>query len=173
MSVVVPVRAFAIAAFNAAEFLNESPCDVFDSEKNSRARFIAIEAMRVMFANADATTIANNLGFTGRLTALKIRMKCVRCTKWWDDGLVESVVCDLEFALNMSRQGQTYFGHGTFYEPTIALKEAAADDGQSRRFHVPRTVFRRRQPSNVTGYLLGDPGFRSARVVNDERSAGR
>jgi hypothetical protein len=172
MSVVVPVRAFAISAFNAAEFFKEAPCDIFDSEKNSRARFVAIEAMRVMFANADATAIANNLGFVGRLTALKIRMKCVRCAKWWNDELVEIVIRDLERALGVSRYGRSYFDREPVDEPTIAIKEAAADDGQSRRFFVPRAALRR-PPSNVTGYLLGDPGFRSARVVNDERSAAR
>lgn len=170
MSVTIPVRAFAIAAFNAASLLSEDPCDVFDPDAKSRARFVAIEAMRVMFPTVDAVQIANNLGFVGRRKLLTNRLICVKCAKWWNDKFVERVVCDLEIALKAKRGGKTYFERAP-EEPTVSISKATPDTDATRHVSIPRATLVRR-PANMTGYLLGDPGCGSRRVNSDERSLG-
>lgn len=159
MSVSVPARCFAIAAEAAVRSVGGEVADVFDDGRPSRARLVAIEAVRRVFPLASRVEIARCFGLdrTGREVARMV--ESAFASSWWSDDVVLSVagviLSDLRWPLldAFARVEAVEIG---------ALARADEPDPVAQRWS-PRKVRPARlvtvtaRPRSVTAALLGDP----------------
>lgn len=161
----IPVRIVAMAANEAAKLVGEDPADAF-LERPSRARLIAIEAIRLVFPFVPQITIGRCFGFEGSAKDLDRRLDGVRYSTWWREEHVKAVFTRLapHSAVRLTVE------HG--FEPTVQQDERAYSF-TPRKAKPSRIITPIARVRNVTGALLGDPGFRSYRQDSDQRSHGR
>lgn len=159
----IPVKAYAIAAYSAARFLREDPADVFDDTRPSRARFIAVTAMRRVFPRACASHMAAHLGFCGDSRDLSRALYGAQTARWWLDIDVDRVVEDLRAALATTARSAPGFScpdlatiPAPAVEPEPGPRQIAA--GFRARIGRPTPVLSTtRRPALATAALLGDP----------------
>lgn len=104
----IPIKCYAVAAYEAAKETGEDPADVFDDNRKPRARWIAICAMRSVFPRACATHIAKNMGFIGDSRALARALTGAQESRWWRDHDVSPVISAICLSLRLRAGG--YFG---------------------------------------------------------------
>lgn len=159
----IPVKAYAIAAYSAARFLREDPADIFDDTRQSRARFIAVTAMRRVFPRACAPHIATNFGFCGDSQDLSRALAGAQTARWWQDIDVDRVVEDLRAALATTARAEPGFSCpdlATIPAPSVepAAKPRQLAAGFRARIGRPAPILSiSRRPTVVTAALLGDP----------------
>jgi hypothetical protein len=82
--------AIARAVVNAARLFGENPEQVVDPAYESRARYVAYEALREVFPEANRKKLANCLGFNAPDPSQVIGR--ARQRDWWDGMQVDEVV---------------------------------------------------------------------------------
>ena len=167
----IPPAAYAICAYEAAKLFGEDPADLFDPDCKSRARFTAIEVMRRAYPYEFQAVIARNIGMEGDARRIANLCQSARMSPWWREQYVQGV------SIILSR---TIRRPVTIADVARVLKvhEGPAESQYvaGAKF-VPRKIATRltappRRSRDVTAYLMGDPGARSARMDRGELSAG-
>lgn len=169
--VTIPVSAYAIVASVAAEHYNESLPDLFDCFCPSRARFMALSIMRQIYPKASLAEMARCLGFQGGGKDIaSIYKRGVNC-KWFDEFALHLLVkeCCEQMKLEHIYEKET----GDELPVMTVTQEQVASEFVPRKVRPARVVLARAaRPANVTGALMGDPGFASRRVAANEMSRG-
>lgn len=143
-SFVLPIRIIAIAAYEAARIHDEKASDAFDDDCPSRARWLAIEAIRRIYPLVSQASVARQFGFEGDAKLVAIRMANARLANWWRDE-------------NVSAVAQIIAPHSVLKDrddPHVILQEdmAARVAFKPRPRGTPIATVR-----NVTALLMGDP----------------
>ena len=161
MTVIVPVPAFAVAAYAAARIHHEDPADVFDEHKRSRARIVAVAAVKSIFPSAATRDVMLAFGWDAAPNAyLNAKASAMSCS-WWDDAQIAIVVRAVR---------KTIRSPGEASEPAVYLPAQPEPRYSARQYGL---VARTNRQANVTAYLMGDPGASGGiRVVTDQRSRG-
>lgn len=152
-SVVVPVRMLAIAATAAAQFVGEDPSDAFDPPF-SRARCIAIAAIRRALPSVSQAVIARHFGLNADAPRISAMMIQAQTSKWWSDDHVRHVMakifphlaCRVDDALPKGLR-----------EPRVTMEEERAVAFTPRKIDPTRIIPAPPRPKNVTAAFLGDP----------------
>ncbi len=156
MAFSIPVRMLATAAAVAAEIYHEDAADVFDDAKWSRARMIAIAAMRKVFPTASQASIARCFGLIGDSKRIGQLCEKARNAGWWNDDAVEEVYRTVK---HLGGYSDDHLPEAT-REPRVAIDEEKALTFTPRRVTDPRkciVVPAAARPANVTALLMGDP----------------
>ena len=139
---IIPARLIALAAFEAARIHGEDPADLFEDEKSSRGRLIAIEAIRYVFPLASQISIARHFGYEGSGAMLSGRLANARAARWWRPEDVKSVF--LQIAPHRDVQDG---------EPVVK----ASEDLAARLPLTPRHALSTISGRSITSALMGDP----------------
>jgi hypothetical protein len=167
----IPPSSFAVAAYEAACLFNEDPADLFDPDCKSHARFIAIEVVKRAYPKVSRAEIARNMGLEGDCDAIGKKIARAKMAGFWNEKIISIV--ERALAAHIRRPI-------TLAKVTKAVRVSGRLEESQ---HVPGAVFTPRKapriamlkaarPSNVTAYLLGDPGAGSARIDRGETSSG-
>jgi hypothetical protein len=163
----IPVQAYAVAAYEAARLFGEDAADVFDPDATSRARIVAILALRRAFPRTHQVTIANNMGMEGGASSVARKISRATSASSWNDATIDYVEKLLSAAL---RRPITII---KTHKPIVAppAEQKSLSGFKPRAVRPARLIAMRPKTVNVTAALMGDPGALSMRVARGERSA--
>jgi len=151
----IPVKAYAIAAAEAAFLHSESVADIFDDERHSRARFVALLALSRFYPAARKTHLAQNLGFSCDCDSLASRTESARCSNWWRDADVVHVLGALRRSFSLPPLEDDF--DETDHAPRAPHIEARAAVFEPRKYRPARILTIAPRIPNMTAHLMGDP----------------
>jgi hypothetical protein len=162
----IPVKVYAIAAYEAAALTGEDPADVFDDNYKPRARWLAIVAIKSVFPRVSAPHIAKNLGFIGDGRSLSRLLQNAQESRWWRDHDLTPIIGGI--CLSLRLRAGAYLGVDHLdaavdvaplcREPIAPPPPAPAAKFTPRQARPARVISAcGTRPVNVTASLLGDP----------------
>lgn len=164
MSVKIPAKAIAIAALESAVALDELVADVFDYEKKSHARLLAITAIMRFYPNAQREAVCQCFGVPLRID-MRYPLRNMVCAKWFDERDMLRVMGAIEKCVRHP-PGVTWLTKPAEDDgPIVDVRERAGPGRPGPR--LPAAA-RPPRPANVTAQLLGDPAARVARPPTAE-----
>lgn len=166
-----PTAAYAITANLAAIKYKEDLPDVFDCLCPSRARFMALAIMCELYPKGSVAGMARCLGFQGSGKDIASIFNRAKNCKWFDHFVLYELADKARDQLRMERAYELETGDEL---PVARVStEQVASEFVPRKVRPARIVMARAaRPANVTGALMGDPGFTSRRVAANEMSRG-
>lgn len=160
MSERIPVRVFVVAAAAAVRRVGGLVDEVFDERLSSRARLVAIAAVRAGWPRVFYSGIAECFGWRASGDAVGRALANARCAAWWSDEAVAGVTAEVMADLRWPWSDPC--------EPIVSVE--ASDSGQPApnegraRVWTPRKFAPSRiivpgaaRARNVTSEMMGDP----------------
>jgi hypothetical protein len=166
----IPPAVYAVAAYEAARVFQEDPADLFDPDRKSRARYVAIAAIKRAFPEEAKAVIARNVGMEGDAKRISHLLDQAKSQKWWADNNVTFV--EMVIAGSLRRPVTVVEVTADAPAPIVTEAEPRATSFVPRRIKPAKAIFSPGRPRCVTGYLMGDPNCRSARIDRGEISGG-
>lgn len=164
MSVKIKTEAIAVAAVHSALALNERVEDVFDYEKKSHARLLAITAIMRFYPSAQREAVCQCFGVPLRVD-MRYALRNMVCAKWFDERDLLRVMGAIEKCVRHP-PGVTWLTKPAADDgPIVDVRERAGPGRPGPRLPAAAKPPR---PANVTAQLLGDPAARVTRPPTAE-----